>query len=79
MTTEEQILKLVNESTGIKATELVARMDDENLLDFQEVVNKLVKEDKIIEMEYTVPNLSWRLKSMYFPAGSMFKFSDELV
>lgn len=61
---------------GLKATELVA---DERIAEFNATheidvataLEELVAEKRVLEIEYTVPNLPERLKSFYLPMGSI--------
>jgi len=56
---------------GIKAVQLVADLTPD-LIDFDIplLLEELVSENKLIEIEYALPNMNWRLKSFYFPAGT---------
>jgi hypothetical protein len=72
---KQQIVSVVEGRQGCKLTELVA---DPDLLDavtsvgrqFIDLVNELIDEGRLVEVEYTVPRLNWRLKSFILPAGS---------
>lgn len=77
----KEILKIVNESTGIKATELICAIDpliigdcrntSEENINVPEVLNYMVNVGMIIELEYVIPLMPYRIKSMYFPAGTI--------
>lgn len=75
---EAIILKAINDSTGIKATELILRVirelmpKDLNVGEFEELLTSLVDKGEIVELEYTVPKLDYRVKSIYFPKGTEF-------
>ncbi len=76
---KEIILRKVNNSTGIKAVELtLAVMSEINPLIFEaktyiSELDELVKNGEILELEYTLPNMDYRIKSIYFPKGTIFK------
>jgi hypothetical protein len=68
----EKIIEIVNEFGPIKATEIVVRFmtnnePDQNITD---VLDELVKNGDIIEVEYTLPQMNYCVKSMYFPKGT---------
>lgn len=80
------VLNIVNDSTGVKATELVAsvvekvlrdesaKTEREYRIDFDmiaPVIHELVTKGEILEVEYVVPNMNYRIKSMYFPKGTL--------
>lgn len=71
------ILNKINLRGGIKATELVLEVMGEinpNKWEgdlFQEIVNEMIKEGHIIELEYILPNMDYRVKSIYFPKGTI--------
>lgn len=84
MTNEElkkAILDTINTSTGINGVNLVmAVMNHGRPTSFEHdsfnlILEELVKEERIIELEYILPNMEFRIKSMYFPAGT--KFSND--
>lgn len=58
---------------GIKATQLA--VEEEITLGLSEfnvpaLLEELVAEKRLIEIEYTLPDMDWRLKSFYLPVGS---------
>jgi hypothetical protein len=62
---------------GCKATQLAA--DEEvvtklsmNDIDVPDLLDELVKEGRIIEIEYVLPEMTWRVKSFYLPPGTCF-------
>jgi len=67
---ESKITDIINSKQGMKATELAVEMFvyGEDWLD---VIDDMVKEGKIVEVEYTLPTLSYRIKSFYLPAGTV--------
>lgn len=72
----DTILATVNTQQGIKAVELVLNVlgslghafdDREYLLE----LSRLIQEGEVIEFEYVLPNLDYRIKSIYFPKGTV--------
>jgi uncharacterized membrane protein YcjF (UPF0283 family) len=80
-TLKEKIVAIVNENTGIKATQLVTDVviqchntneihpGTENLL---QAINELVESGEIVELEFVLPSMEYRVKSIYFPKGTIF-------
>lgn len=62
---------------GCKATQLAS---DEEVVkelsmkdhDVPDLLEELVKEGRIIEIEYVLPEMTWRVKSFYLPPGTVF-------
>ena len=78
MTYRDVVLEVVNNSTGKKSVSLVldvmkimgpVRVDANDL---HQAIEKLVQEDEIVELEYTLPSMDYRVKSIYFPKGTVF-------
>jgi len=75
MTLREVILDEVNHRPGIKSIDLVvavmrAMSDNDDLFshrDYTRTIESLVQEGELIEIEYTLPNMMYRIKSIYFP------------
>lgn len=74
----EELLHLINTNTGINGVNLVLRVmgklgptsfEHET---FQEIIEELVKEGEVTELEYILPQMDYRMKSMYFPKGTKF-------
>ena len=68
------IEEIVNSRNGIKATELAAMPEVAKAvgaLDFPGALNDLVEEGRIVEVDYTVPDLPKRIKSFLLPVGSI--------
>ena len=71
------ILVLVNANQGLKAVELVCKvMGVINPLMFREMdynseLEKLVKEGELVQIEYVLPQLNYRVKTIYFPKGTV--------
>lgn len=74
-------LDIINDSTGLKVTELVTKVtigihEDTEINpkptgdEVVAMVNKLIKSGQIIEIDYTVPTMDWRIKSFLLPKDS---------
>ncbi len=71
------ILDKVNNSTGIKAVELVVAVQTEVKSEFQhdeyvKTIEELVSSKEIVELDYILPSMNYRVKSLYFPKGTVF-------
>lgn len=70
------ILNMVNAHQGIKAVDLALKVMSEvnpvifNIEEYWDALNSLIGSKEIVEIEYTLPQLSYRLKSIYFPKGT---------
>jgi hypothetical protein len=72
------IRKIVNENSGIKNVELVIKVAQsliEEDIEFEPrdliiQIESLVKEGEIVELEFILPDMGYRVKSMYFPKGT---------
>lgn len=79
---EQTIKDAVNDSGGIKAVDLTLKVMRQlhpisySARDFLLCCDRLVSQGDLIELEYTVPNVHYRLKSMYFPKGTSFYFGN---
>lgn len=78
MTREEfkaAIIKIVYDRQGLKATELAteAPISDFSLV---EILEEAVKENKIQEIEYCVPQWPKRIKSFLLPSGARINMGD---
>ncbi len=78
---KQKILDIINSRQGVKAVELVlAIMDDVNPIRFNQdefhlALNELIEFGEIIEIEYILPNIEYRVKSFYLPKGTKFEIS----
>jgi len=78
ITLKEAILLTVNSQQGIKGVELVLNvMAIINPMKFKEKdyifeLAELVSVGEIVEMEYILPQMDYRIKSIYFPKGTKF-------
>lgn len=73
------IIGMINEKQGCKATELAA---DLVLMNFENhkplsLLNELVQEKRIIEIEYILPQMDYRVKSFYLPIGAKVRVLGE--
>ena len=68
---KEKVIELVNDFGPIKATELVVRLIDIQGTNITDILDELVKNGDIIEVEYTLPQMDYRVKSLYFPKGTI--------
>jgi hypothetical protein len=82
MTKEELkqvILEVVNANTGMRGVELALKVLDRTMPryfespQYQEALDELVAEGSIVELEYTLPEMDYRTKSIYFPKGTQIK------
>lgn len=70
------ILECINHSTGIRGVELALAVLNKTLpyhfetADYHEALEELVKEAKVVEVEYYLPDMPDRTKSIFFPAGT---------
>lgn len=72
------ILRLIEANQGLKAVELVCKVMGVvnplmfDGLEYQREIDRLIQEGEILEVEYILPQLNYRVKSMYFPKGTEF-------
>lgn len=75
---EKIIIETVERLNGCKATELAARVTEEVFkrgeqqlpFDFVEILQKIIDRGDLEEVEYILPNLSFRTKSFVLPKGT---------
>lgn len=73
MSLAKNVLETIKENPGIKSTELaikVAEKSKVNAGEFMEIIDALVSIGEIVEIEYTMPLMEYRIKSIYFPKES---------
>jgi len=76
---ESVLISIVNEHQGLKLTELVmhATVAISKLgyrePDLVKVLNGLISEAKLLEIEYVLPDMDYRIKSFILPAGTKVK------
>lgn len=79
---ERAILDTVRKSTGIKGTELALKVitlvhpRTFESAEYITILNMLVHSGQILELEYIVPQTSYRIKSIYFPKGTTLRFGS---
>ena len=75
-TMRDIILRIVNSSQGVNGVKLVIEVMSEigpTRLDHDEYIEcleSLVKNREIVEVEYTLPHMDFRVKSLYLPKGT---------
>lgn len=47
-----------------------AHIEDISAKDITDTLEQLVQQGKIIEVEYVLPSMNYRVKSIYFPKGT---------
>uniref|UniRef100_A0A6M3L8D9 Uncharacterized protein n=1 Tax=viral metagenome TaxID=1070528 RepID=A0A6M3L8D9_9ZZZZ len=69
---KDRILELVN--NGIKGTELVVKIISESDVlihtDVVKVIEELMEQGEMIEIDYVLPSMEYRIKSFYLPKGT---------
>lgn len=79
MTVKELIVQKINDHQGIKATELVVNIISEfgeiESNDYDNALAELINDKEIIEVEYTLPSMDYRVKSLYFPKETVIVVS----
>jgi hypothetical protein len=77
---KQKIVDIITEVQGCKATELSTKLtiDVLNALEIHDlptVLAELLHERRLVEVEYVLPNLSFRAKSFLLPAGVEVKIN----
>lgn len=77
MTIKDVINKVVNDHQGIntidhalEVSRQVSEMDD-----FEKSLMELIEEGEIVELEYTLPSMDYRVKNLYLPKNTMIQVS----
>jgi hypothetical protein len=75
MTPQEAIRQVV--SNGKKAVELVTEVNillsetgSEFPTDLPAIIDQMVKDGELVEIEYVLPDMNYRIKSFYLPKGT---------
>lgn len=82
---KKAILDTVNTSTGINGVQLVMTVMNHvgptsfEHDEFHLAINRLVNEKQVVELEYVLPNMEYRVKSMYFPKGTLIIGNNDIV
>lgn len=72
------ILNMVNVHQGIKGVDLALKVMGEinpvifNIEEYWITLDSLIQSKEIMEVEYILPQLNYRVKSIYFPKGTTF-------
>lgn len=76
----ERLLRYITERQGAKGTELIADLFNRALnnkeiksiadANIPEMLETLVAEGRIVEVEYRLPLMAWRVKSFYLPKNT---------
>ena len=78
---KKAIIQVIADSQGCKSAELVAKLANNcsDALEFEipALLEELFNEKKIEEMEYILPNIPHRIKSLFFPAGTTFSYASD--
>jgi hypothetical protein len=70
------ILAVVNDGPikGVDlALEVASKVRDITPDDVHQSIDRLIKEHKILEVEYVLPSMDYRAKSLYFPQGTQIR------
>ena len=77
---KNRIVEIVTEKQGCKVTELcvlpelvLADDGEGNGFSIPELVEELALEERIIEIQYVIPAMDYRIKSFLFPVGTEIK------
>ncbi len=76
---KQVILKCIDDSTGIRGVELALAVLNKTMPHYfessyyQECLEELVKSGEVVEVEYVLPEMSYRVKSIFFPKGTQIK------
>jgi len=68
---KQEIINMVNSNPGIKAIDLCILPNIillcHDAVIFNKAIEELIKEKKIVEVEYILKGMSYRIKSIFFP------------
>ena len=66
------LIKAVYDAQGCKATELVAQINFHGLQNQEvpQLIVELVADGELVEVEYVLPTIPYRIKSFLLPQGS---------
>ena len=71
---EQEIIETVVEMQGGKATEIIANLPetcfDNGADDIIQTIDHLVQTGHLVEVEYVLPQMDYRIKSFYLPANT---------
>jgi len=83
ITHKEAILTSINTRQGINGVDLILNCMGMlgpfklNHNEYYAILANLVAEGEVVELEYTLPNMTYRLKSIYFPKGTKLYVNDK--
>ena len=72
--TKERLSNYLRGKQGDKGVEFASDIEVIEALgdqSFHEVMEELVEEGRVVEIEYTVPSIPYRLKSFFLPEGAV--------
>ena len=78
------LVQVINEQPGIRVMELVVHEQiihhlknlNSSGIDLYDVLEDLVVEQRIAVMEFATPNMSYRIKTLYFPENTVLHRSE---
>jgi hypothetical protein len=75
MTELDEFIKMaVNDKGPIKGVDLALEVVKHNHgmspSDITQAIERLVRDEEVVELEYVLPEMSYRTKSLYFPKGT---------
>ena len=74
MNFDKLVCQVVEEKQGCKATELAADVRIATAgRDLPEAIERLVEKGELLEIEYVLPTLNFRIKSFLLPKGTEIK------
>lgn len=82
----ELVRNIVEESTGIKAVELATAVvwaieekeRKQNYDIWKDALDPLIEAGEIVELEYVLPTMDYRIKSIFFPKGTTFEMGHNV-
>jgi len=85
MEIKDIISRVINSHQGINGVELVievmyqASVTPFPIEEYENALIELVTEKEIVEVEYTLPTMDYRVKSWYLPKGTMVEVSERIA
>jgi hypothetical protein len=71
---KDKLTSYLRGKQGVKGIELASDIEVIKALgdqSFHEVMEELVEERRVVEIEYTIPSIPYRLKSFFLPEGAV--------
>lgn len=81
---KDLIIQFIESSSGLKEVELVMKLMTKispskfNVNEFYKIVGGMILANEIVRVEYILPNMDYRVKSMYFPKGTKVGIPNKL-